>query len=246
MLVKLGLTPIPEDPCIFIKDGIIVFFYVDDIIIVNHPSYTQQAAKLDDQMKKHWELREFDASWFLNIRIVRDRTNKKLWLCQDSYIESMAARYGLITNRRVDTPLSIKPLLPFDGVATASQIHGFQAKVGSAQYATTITRPDAAKATSKLAGFLLNPGPKHLDAIDRVIQYLYQTRTMQLSTEFRSKAIIYSSQLNLWNLQAMPHLETIETAKAQRAIFASSMVDLLTGKLLNRRLSQHQPPRQSY
>ena len=176
VLVKLGLTPIPEDPCIFVKDGIIVFFYVDDIIIVNHPSYAQQAAKLDDQMKRHWELREFDASWFLNIRIVRDRTNKKLWLCQDSYIESMAARYGLITNRRVDTPLSIEPLLPFGGVATASQIHGFQAKVGSAQYATTITRPDAAKATSKLAEFLLNPGPKHLDAIDRVIQYLYQTR----------------------------------------------------------------------
>ncbi|CAG8897453.1 unnamed protein product [Penicillium nalgiovense] len=176
VLVKLGLTPIPEDPCIFVKDGIIVFFYVDDIIIVNHPSYAQQAAKLDDQMKKHWELREFDASWFLNIRIVRDRTKKKLWLCQDSYIESMAAKYGLITNRRVDTPLSIEPLLPFDGVATASQIHGFQAKVGSAQYATTISRPDAAKATSKLAEFLLNPGPKHLDAIDRVIQYLYQTR----------------------------------------------------------------------
>ncbi|KAI1829116.1 hypothetical protein DTO027I6_9863 [Penicillium roqueforti] len=176
VLVKLGLTPIPEDPCIFVMDGIIVFFYVDDIIIVNHPDHAKQAADLDDQMKKHWELREFDASWFLNIRIVRDRTNKKLWLCQDSYIESMAARYSLITNRRVDTPLSIEPLLPFDGVATASQIHGFQAKVGSAQYATTISRPDAAKATSKLAEFLLNPGPKHLDAIDRVIQYLYQTR----------------------------------------------------------------------
>ncbi|OQE59396.1 hypothetical protein PENNAL_c0325G00318, partial [Penicillium nalgiovense] len=176
VLVKLGLTPIPEDPCIFVMNGIIVFFYVDDIIIVNHPDYAEQADQLDDQMKKHWELREFDASWFLNIRIVRDRTNKKLWLCQDSYIESMAARYGLITNRRVDTPLSIEPLLPFDGIATASQIHGFQAKVGSAQYATTITRPDAAKATSKLAEFLLNPGPKHLDAIDRVIQYLYQTR----------------------------------------------------------------------
>ncbi|OQE33225.1 hypothetical protein PENNAL_c0906G02042, partial [Penicillium nalgiovense] len=42
--------------------------------------------------------------------------------------------------------------------------------------------------------------------------------TMQLSTEFRSKAITCSLQPNLWNLQAMHHLETIETAKAQRAI----------------------------
>ncbi|KAI2732946.1 hypothetical protein CBS147339_9998 [Penicillium roqueforti] len=176
ILVKLGLIPVPEDPCIFVMIGIIVFFYVDDIIIVNHPKYAKQAMLLDQQMKKHWELRELDASWFLNIRILRDRDQKKLWLCQDSYIESMASKYDLITSRKVDSPMSIEPLEPFDGVATPSQIHGYQAKVGSAQYATTISRPDAAKATGKAAEFLLNPGPKHIDAIDRVIQYLYQTR----------------------------------------------------------------------
>ncbi|KAJ5286461.1 hypothetical protein N7497_000158 [Penicillium chrysogenum] len=47
--------------------------------------------------------------------------------------------------------------------------------------------PDAAKATSKLAGFFLNPGPKHLDAIDRVIQFLYQTRYYALE---------YGAQMN--------------------------------------------------
>ncbi|KAJ6187229.1 hypothetical protein N7519_002137 [Penicillium mononematosum] len=98
---------------------------------------------------------------------------------------SMAARYSLITNRRVDTPLSIEPLLPFDGVAIASQIYGFQAK-----YATTISRPDAAKATSKLAEFLLNPGPKHLDAIDRYgVQMKDENSSLQLaakSVEFKT------------------------------------------------------------
>ncbi|KAJ6047199.1 uncharacterized protein N7446_012033 [Penicillium canescens] len=176
VLVKLGLTPVPEDPCIFTTQGIIVFFYVDDIIMVNHPSYSKQAATLDQEMKKQWELRELDASWFLNIRILRDRSQKKLWLCQDSYIESMTSRYNLKTNRRVETPMSTEPLLPYDGVATPSQIHGYQAKVGSAQYATTVSRPDAAKATAKAAEFLMNPGPKHIDAIDRIIQYLYKTR----------------------------------------------------------------------
>jgi hypothetical protein len=44
-------TPIPEDPCIFVMNGIIVFCYVDDIIIVNHPNHTRQAAELDNQMK---------------------------------------------------------------------------------------------------------------------------------------------------------------------------------------------------
>ncbi|KAI2685533.1 hypothetical protein LCP963914a_4860 [Penicillium roqueforti] len=176
VLVKLGLTPVEEDPCIFTTKGIIVFFYVDDIIIVNHPKQAKEAALLDQNLKKQWELRELDASWFLNIRIIRDREQKKLWLCQDSYIESMAHKYNLVTERKIGSPLSIEPLVPYDGVASPQQIHGFQAKVGSAQYATTITRVDAAKATSKVAEFLTNPGPKHIDAVDRIIQYLYETR----------------------------------------------------------------------
>lgn len=52
MLVKLGFTPVPEDPYIFIGNGIIVFFYIDDIIIVNYLDYAKQAAQLDQDLKK--------------------------------------------------------------------------------------------------------------------------------------------------------------------------------------------------
>ncbi|KAG0155339.1 hypothetical protein PDIDSM_914 [Penicillium digitatum] len=144
-------------PLHFTTNGIIVFFYVDDIIIVNHPNFAKQATKLDQDLKKEWEMRELDATWFLNIRILRDRDQKKLWLCQDSYIESMTNKYNLVTTRKVGSPLGVEPLVPYDGVATPSQIHGYQAKVGSAQI------PDESR-------------PKHMDAIDRIIQYLYETR----------------------------------------------------------------------
>jgi hypothetical protein len=52
VLIKLGLIPIPEDLCIFIIDSIIIFFYVDDIIIINHPKYAEEAAILDKIIKK--------------------------------------------------------------------------------------------------------------------------------------------------------------------------------------------------
>jgi hypothetical protein len=52
--------------------------------------------------------------------------------------------------------------------------------VGLAGYATTITRVDAAKATAKLAQFLMNLGPQHQQAIDRVIYYLYSTRFLAI------------------------------------------------------------------
>lgn len=38
VLEKLGFTYVLEDPCLFICDGIIIFFYVDDIIIVYYRS----------------------------------------------------------------------------------------------------------------------------------------------------------------------------------------------------------------
>jgi hypothetical protein len=165
VLTKLGLTPVPEDPCVFVTHGIIVFFYVDDFIIASYPSpaIQEKARQLEKDLEAHWELTDHgEAEWFLNIRIVRDRQQHKLWLCQDAYISSMAARYHLTDRAPVYTPLPVEELKPYEaGTATPAEIKLYQGKVGSVQYPTTITRPDAAKAAAKLSKFLRNPGPQH-------------------------------------------------------------------------------------
>jgi Reverse transcriptase (RNA-dependent DNA polymerase) len=177
VLEKLGLQRVPEDPCVFVKRGIIVFFYVDDILIASHPSVGEEARQLERDLQAHWELTDHgEAEWFLNIRILRDRQQHKLWLCQDTYLSSIAMRFHLTERAPVLTPLPVEDLKPYEGTASAEEIKLYQQKVGSAQYATVITRPDAAKATAKLAQFLTNPGPQHQHAIDRVICYLYTTR----------------------------------------------------------------------
>jgi hypothetical protein len=182
VLTKLGLTPLPEDPCVFIGQGIIIFFYVDDILIANHPSQRDRAAVIERQLHEHWELTSHgDAKWFLGIRIIRDRNLKKLWLCQDAYITSMAVKYNLTNRAAVATPFSSgDDLQPFSGTAKQGDIDQFASKVGSAQYSTSITRVDAAKATAKLAQFMTNPSPQHLSAIDRVIIYLYHSRFLAI------------------------------------------------------------------
>ena len=52
--------------------------------------------------------------------------------------------------------------------------------MGFTCYPATITRPDTAKAASnsKLAKFLTNPGPEHLDAANHCLQYSYHTRNL--------------------------------------------------------------------
>jgi hypothetical protein len=193
VLTKIGLKQVPDEPCLFIGEGIIVFFYVDDIIIASAPNKQKEADDLFRALEKEWPLRDLgDAQWFLGIRILRDRQQGKLWLCQDSYINSMAHRYHLDDSRRFETPMSVDDLHPYDGQASLSQIHEYQQKVGSALYATVISRPDAARATAKLAEFLTNPGPRHLDAIDRVIGYLYRTRYYALTYQARDHQQAFS------------------------------------------------------
>jgi hypothetical protein len=81
----------------------------------------------------------------------------------------------------VTTPLAPgQELKLHNGLPNKARIEEFSSKLGSAQYATTITRPDAARATAKLAQFLTNPGPQHIDAIDRVTVYLYWTRHLAI------------------------------------------------------------------
>ncbi|KAJ5364799.1 uncharacterized protein N7496_010512 [Penicillium cataractarum] len=129
VLEKLGLTPIPEDPCVFVSHGIIVFFYVDDILITNHPSVREKAKQLEKDLEAHWELTDHgEAEWFLNIRIIRDRREYKLWLCQDAYISSMAARYNLTDRPPVYTPLPVEEMKPYDGTATPAEIKLYQGK----------------------------------------------------------------------------------------------------------------------
>ena len=70
----------------------------------------------------------------------------------------MAARYYLTEGRKFEIPLVIiAEMKPYDGVALTGHKHGFSQKVESAQYATTTTRVDAAKAISYLAQFLSIP-----------------------------------------------------------------------------------------
>jgi hypothetical protein len=52
--------------------------------------------------------------------------------------------------------------------------------VGSLLYATTITRPDAARAANKLSEFLINPSARHQEAVDRAILYLYGTSNLAI------------------------------------------------------------------
>lgn len=121
-----------------------------------------------------------EAQWFLRIRTIRDRSKCTITLVHDSYIDKIATKFKLADNPAVVpyTRLSLLKLEEFQGTASKAQILAYQERIGSILFTAIVVRSDVAFASSYLSRFLTNPRPEHLREADRVIQYLYATRTI--------------------------------------------------------------------
>jgi hypothetical protein len=119
------------------RDGVFVFFYVDDIILGNHPSKREAADKAVEELKEKYTLTGGEPlKWFLGLEVIRDLDINRL-----------------VTDRTIrhDTPVSRMELLPRKDLATLAEINLYQRKVGSHLFVAVNTRPDVAFATSRLA-----------------------------------------------------------------------------------------------
>ncbi|KAL1952629.1 hypothetical protein VTO42DRAFT_4592 [Malbranchea cinnamomea] len=142
-----------EDICLLTKGRIIIFFYVDDIVILNRPEHHSEANEVVLKLKAKYEIRD------------------------------LVKQYGLSTGSHVYSPLSwdASAYKPFcDGVAMKTEIKSFQACVGSLIYPAFMTCPDIAHAASLLARFMQNPSPFHSAEADRVICYLRDSKDLSL------------------------------------------------------------------
>jgi hypothetical protein len=162
---QLGFEPVPHEPCCFMKNGIIMFFYVDDIVFSYRKHQEDIVLGLVGQLQQNYTLTGGEPlQWFLGIEILRDREEKLIWLSQSSYIDKIANLAETVQSS--STPMSKEELLPHEDIASYERITKYQRKIGSLLYAAVITRPDVAFAVSRLSRFITNPGPKHHEGAD--------------------------------------------------------------------------------
>ena len=178
-LKDLGFTEVPQEPCIVIKGGIICFFFVDDIVFAFRKKDREEAGHAISSLKKTFTMKDLgELKWFLGMHIMRDRSNRRLWLSQLSYIERVAKEFIPDLSQCPETPMANEELLPLpaeEEVEDSIRI-SYQRKIGSILFAAISTRPDIAFAAARLSRFNQRPGQYHQDAADRVIRYLYRTR----------------------------------------------------------------------
>lgn len=180
-LTKLGFKAVPGVDCLFNNGKLLVFFYVDDIVVLCLSQHTKELQQFEMSLMSTYELRALgELRWFLGIRVVRDRPNRTLWLSQESYIDQLATRFHIDTTKKCPSAPMLA-LSPNQGTETNQQkIMAYQQRVGSLGYAAITIRPDIAKAHSKLSEFLTNPSPEHQAAAQHVISYLYGTKDYAL------------------------------------------------------------------
>jgi hypothetical protein len=180
------LKPISGEPCLFTdENGILMFFYVNDVIFAYRVNRQQTADELITRLNTIFEFRNLEEiKHFLGIRIIiQDEKNddRTVYLVQDAYVDKLMKEYEIRESAKVQTPLSSpSTLAKYDEEIDQQRMHEYRQKVGSICYPATVTKPDIAKTASKLAEFLINSEPDHLIAADHCMRYLQNTKYLRI------------------------------------------------------------------
>lgn len=182
-LRDLGFQEVPQEPCVMINNGVIAFYFVDDIVLIYPRHQKQKADGILSQLRSKYEFKGGGPiEWFLGVDVIRDRAQRKLWLSQASYIEKIF--FLLADNREprtsITVPMLAEELLICHDIPTKEGLRSFQSIVGSILYAAIITRPDIAFVASRLAQHNTRPGPKHHAAAEHALHYLINTKDLAL------------------------------------------------------------------
>ena len=189
-MLSLGYFRSTYDSCVYFKrheDGSCVYLllYVDDMLIA--AKNISEIQVLKKQLSDEFEMKDLGAAKkILGMEIQRDRTSKKVYLSQKSYIEKVLERFGMQEAKPVQTPLAShfrlsaldSPQSEEDKKAM-SQVPYCNA-VGSLMYAMVCTRPDIVQAVSVVSRYMANPGRLHWRAVKWILRYLKGTTGMGL------------------------------------------------------------------
>lgn len=180
-LKGLGFNHCPDKTFILIKNqtGLFPFLYVDNILVIAQPECIHSISKFKLRLNNRYRIKDLsEANNFLDISILHNTRDKKLWISQHEYIKKICTNFSIENTRTTATAplLSSYRSQEDKGQATLHRITEMQVKVGSILYAAVLSQPDVSFAASQLSQFTLNPSPEHLRYANQVLGYLQATK----------------------------------------------------------------------
>ena len=189
--LRLGLKPLPNEPCIFTgtlikgEPPIYVGLYVDDFTYFSASDAVENA--FEDRLGSDIEV-EFmgDVTWFLGCLYTWQTLpdgRLTVHISQTAKIESMLEEFDLLDANPVNniyrSGFAIDRIRP-DGIDPSEKrplVKSYQRLVGGLNWLSLCTRPEITTAVRLLSRRTKNPTTQHLDSAKRVLQWLGGTRT---------------------------------------------------------------------
>lgn len=184
VLTGLGFHQLITDNAIYTHytKKVIIGTYVDDLLIMGPNRDVVNSMK--DELKREFEIKDLGmASYYLGVRITRNRPQRYLLLSQEAYNQRCLEELGVDDLKPAATPLATGSLVlatPNQDQATAEAIYNYQSGVGRLMYSMTQTRPDLAFLLSVISRYSHNPSTNNEKLLGHSFRYLTKTKNFAL------------------------------------------------------------------
>jgi hypothetical protein len=190
-LTALGFVSLVGDPCLFrlvLPNGrvILACTYVDDVTFAVSDVETRDLFM--DLLRKRFVIDAGEGEpieWLLGMAIHQDLVEGTISMNMEMAITKLA--HGILTpeeltrSSSVRYPMLVTPLLKLNERETSKTAFDYLSVVGSLIHFANCVRCDISLAVGVLARHSMTPGPAHVKAAKRVVQYLYNTRSLGIT-----------------------------------------------------------------
>ncbi len=157
-------------------NGPIVSTFVDDIKIMGAKN-SGVIDRVKQKLTAAFEMADMGLiSFYLGLKVSRDREKKTIKLSQPAYIDKILAKFHLSQANMSNTPMKEILLEPSEKEATAAKREHYQGMTGSIMFSIVETRLDIAFATSVVSQFAKNPSHQHSKVVKTILRYLKATK----------------------------------------------------------------------
>lgn len=182
ILRKFGFDKSKEDPCLYVKvineRQIFILIYVDDLIIICY--LLQEFLEIKEFLERNFKITVLgDISYFLGIQI--EKFHDIYHINQKSYIEKVAARFGLSDAKISKIPIDVSYVQQKEEISELLESNDkFRSLVGCLLYIAVNSRPDISIAVSLLSRKVEKPNQTDWIEAKRVVRYLIGTKDLKL------------------------------------------------------------------
>ena len=186
---------------LFIYNYIILFFFVNNIVVIYNKQYFKQINKFEIKLFKIYKIRNInELKWFLNICITRNRELYTITLCQDNYINKFVIKFNInITKKTFEISLNYISIIKNNKQVTLQSIHTFQQRIKFINFAIVIIRSNIIYTTSKLTKFFINSSNYYINQSNYTLKYLTNTKNyiIVFDKQSISSNIIFINSFNV-------------------------------------------------